>query len=180
MANKQKIIIGVIVVIIVLGGAFFFFRDSVPEQIYEVAIMVRSQDNPDKAEDRRTSLKKGDVLVVQKDGHNWSRTEEISYLILRMSLTVEQSQKLTQAKTKVLAIEEMSEEERGQIDDERKRAEDEGVEYIPEPREETLIAREYRIDMSDFVKDGFKAVDLISGQPYLNEVFDWGIVEKKK
>jgi hypothetical protein len=180
MSNKQKTIIGLMVVIIALSGAYFIFRDSAPKQIYEVAVMVRSQDNPNKAEDMKTSLKKGDVLVVQKDEHNWSKTESISYLILNMNLTEEQSQLLSKAKTRELGVKELSEVEREQIDKEKKRAEEEGRDYVPERREETLIAREYRIDMTDFVEDGFKAVDLISGQPYLEEIYDWSIVERKK
>ena len=181
LSKKNLIIIGVVALVFVVGALLktYVFK-SAPKQIYEVAIMVRSQKNSDPSEDRKTSLKRGDVLVTQKDGHNWSKTESISYLILRMNLTEEQAQKLTQAKTREISEKELSDEERGRIEEEKQRAKDEDREYHEEPRQETLIAREYYIDMTEFDEQGFKAVDLISGQPFQEEVFDWGIVERKK
>lgn len=179
MFNKKSIIIVVIIFAVISLGVYFLNSKKAPKQIYEVAVMVRDQNNPDPIEDKKTSLKKGDVLITQKEGHAWSKTESISYLILRMSLTEDQAQKLTQAKTREIKYKELSDEEKKRIDEEKKRAKEEDVEYHEEPRTETLIAREYHVDMSKFNKQGFKAVDLISGQPFAEEVFDWGIVEKK-
>lgn len=179
--NKQKklIIIGIIACVVVAIGVFFLLKkDKAPKAIYEVAVMVRDQNNSNLAEDRKTSLKQGDVLVVQKDGHHWSKTELISYLILRIKMTEEQSQMLTRAKTRELADEELTEVERGRIEEEKKRAQEAGEEYVPEKHEETLLAREYRINMSNL--PDFKPVDLIKEQPFIGEVYDWGIVEKKQ
>ena len=151
-----------------------------PKRVYEVAIMMRSQNNSDPEEDARTSLKKGDVLVTQKEGHSWSKTEKVSYLILKMNLSEEQAQKLTQAKTKEIKEKDLSQEEQARIAEEKKRAKDEEREYMPELREETLIAREYFIDFKeDEALINLKANDLINGQPLMDRVFDWGIVERK-
>lgn len=178
--NKLIILIitAVLAVIIIISTAIISNKNNkLPKELYEVAIMVRDQPNSGTKEDERNSLKRGDVLVLQKEGHSWSKTESISYLILKMNLDAEQVQKLTRPKTRELAFEELSEEERGRIDEERRIAEIEGREYIPESKEEVLLAREYAID---FTKVGeFNDADLILRQPFEGEVFDWNIVIKK-
>jgi len=179
LLNKKILII--IGIIIVMAGATVLFRDAIfkkaPKQIYEVAIMVRSQRSNDPNEDARSSLKAGDVLLVQAEGHSWSQTEKISYLILKMNLTEEQASKLTQPKEKEVKFKDLSEEEQERIEEEKKRAEEEGREYMEEPRTETILARQYRIKMEKF--EGFKPADLLSGQPFEDEIFTWSIVEKK-
>jgi len=181
---NKKLIISLIIIAIISGG-LFYFKDKIfkpaPKKIYEVAIMMRSQHNKDPKEDARTSLKKGDCLVTQKEGHNWSKTEKVSYLILKMNLTEEQAQKLSKSKTRKIKEKELSQEEQDRIKEEKKRAKDEKRDYMSEPREETLIAREYYIDFTkDEVLENLKANDLIKGQPLMDRVFDWKIVEKKK
>ena len=47
-----------------------------------------------------------------------------------------------------------------------------------EQRRDTVVMRKYRIDMQKYFEN-FKPNDLISGQPFNGEVFDWGIMEKK-
>lgn len=180
MNKKKTVLIAAIVLLVVVGAIYWINSKKAPKQIYEVAVMVRSQSNSDPEEDKKTSLKKGDVLVTQKEGHNWSKTESVSYLILKMNLTEEQAQMLTQAKTKEIEFKDLSEEEQKRIEEEKKRAKDEDREYVEEPRQKTLIAREYRVKLDDKKFEGFKAIDLLKDQPYSEEVFDWGIVEKKK
>lgn len=178
--SKKNIIWAVIGVLIIAGGAYFrpkIFKPA-PKSIHQVAIVVRGQQNPNPAEDARSSLKAGDVLAVQSEDHKWSNTEKISYLILKMNLTDEQAAKLTQAKERELKFKDLSKEERKRIEEEKKRAKDEGRKYEEEPRRETLIAREYYIDLIKYFPD-FKAIDLMKGQPYQDKVYDWGIVDKK-
>lgn len=182
--NKKVFIILGFLLLIIIASSLFFLRDKIfkkdPKYVYEVAVMMRSQSNPDPKEDARTSLKKGDVLVVQKEGHNWSQTEKVSYLILKMRLSEAEASKLTKSKTRKISDKELSKEEKERIKEEKKRAKEAGEKYVPEPREETLVAREYRIAMekSDELKN-LKASDLIKKQPLEDKIFDWGIVEKK-
>lgn len=179
--TKKNIIWAIVGLIVIAGIAYFgpkIFKRA-PQQVYSVAIMVRSQSNPDKAEDMRSSLKAGDVLVTQKADHSWSGTEKVSYLIIKMNLTEEQAQKLTQAKVEEIKFKDLPEEERNRIEEEKKRARDEDREYMEEPRMRTLIAREYYIDLAENFPD-FKPLDLLNGQPYLDQIFDWSIVDKKK
>ena len=175
---RKHLIIAAAVALIVAGGFFAGKKvlNRAPKQIYEVAIMARSQHNSDPEEDLKSSLKAGDVLVVQKNGHSWSTTESVSYLILKMNLTEKQAIKLTHPKEKEIKFKDLSEEEKTRIEEEKKRAKEADEKYVEEPRMETLIAREYRIGMSEF--EGFEANDLLNGQPF-DEVFDWGIVERK-
>jgi hypothetical protein len=174
---SQKAVIGgiggLVLIILIVGGYFIatkFFKPA-PRKVYEVAVVVRSQNNPNPEEDRRTSLKAGDVLVVQPEGHNWSRTERISYLILKMNLTAEQKTKLTAPQEREIKFKDLSEEE-------KKRVKNEGREYQEETRREILRARACRINLGKYFPD-FKPVDLLFGQPYLDKVYDWSIVEKK-
>ena len=182
--NKKTFVIIGILLLIVIAFSFFLLKDKIfkkdPKYIYEVAVMMRSQNNSDPEEDVRTSLKKGDVLVVQKEGHNWSKTEKVSYLILKMELSEAEASKLTKSKTREIPEKELSEKKRERIKEEEKRAKKAGEKYVPELREETLVAREYRINMkeSEELKD-LKANDLIKGQPLKDIIFDWKIVEKK-
>ena len=177
-ANKKLIIPLAILAILALGWYLYpNFIKPKPKAIYEVAVMVRSQTNPDKSEDLRTSLKSGDVLVVQNEGHKWSKTEQVSYLILKMELTEEQKAKLLAPNEKEIDFKDLSEEEQQRIKDEEQRAKDEGRDYEPEPRRETLRARAYRIDLEEL--EFSKPADLIKGQPFADQIFGWEIVEKK-
>lgn len=177
--SKKTTIIAILLLLIIGGGAVLvkILYRPVPKKVYAVAIMVRGQQNKDPVEDRRTSLKAGDVLVIQKDGHNWSTTERVSYLILKMNLTEEQKAKLLSPEERVIKFEELSKEEQERIKEEEKQTEERGEEYTREERRETLRARAYRIDMSEF--EGFQANDLLKGQPYLDQVYNWKIVEEK-
>jgi len=176
--KKKKVAVVFLIALILMAGGWLLvtkvFKPA-PKQMYEAAIMVRDQGGG--GNDKAGSLRKGDVLAVRDQGHNWSRTERISYLILDMELTKEQKRKLTRPKTRQLS-------EKEALDKELVRREELEGENALEGRElderlqETVLARKYYIDFSELPKD-FKPVDLIKGQPFKEQVFDWGIVEKK-
>lgn len=177
--TKRNLIIAGLAAVIAVSGWFGFkkFHKPAPKEMYEAAVVVRSQQNPNKSEDARTSLKAGDVLVIQKGTHSWSSTEKISYLILDMNLTADQAAKLTRAKTRELKDDELTDDQKKMMADEKKRAKDEGRDYAPEPQTETVLAREYYIDLE---KVGFTDPGVLyNGQPFAGQVFDWGIVRKK-
>lgn len=176
--KKKFAIVLVIALVLIVGGWFIVTKviKPAPKQAYDVAVMVRSQGGGG-ADDAKSNLKKGDVLAIQKQGHNWSKTEKISYLILEMELTQEQKQKLMQPKTKELDKEESL--EKGLIRQEELEGENamSGAE-LEERLKQTVSAREYYIDFDELPKD-FKPADLINNQPFEGQVFDWGIVDKK-
>ncbi len=178
--KKLKFIIPILTV--VLLGGFFLYKKSneAPKQIYDVVVRVRNQKSADPVEDKRSSMKKGDVLLVKSEGHKWSNTEKISYLILKMNLTQEQSEKLTQSVEKELSKDEI-EKEMNQFKEGRDALEQEEIDRYKEEleqRRETVVLRKYRINMSKYFLE-FEANDLIKGQPFQDEIYDWGIVEKK-
>lgn len=57
------------------------------EAEFEVLVVLRDQQYDDPEENRRSALKRGDVLAVRKLPHVWSGTERASYLIVRIRMT---------------------------------------------------------------------------------------------
>lgn len=173
--------------VLVLWGLYAAIWGA-PKQVYSVAVMVRSQQiRGDKVEDRKNSLKTGDVMNIKAADHNWSKVERVSYLILKMELTEKQKERLMAPEEREIKFKELSEEEQQRIEEEKQRAKDNDEEYYEEQRTETLRKRAYAIDFDYLRKkyrefEDFKAIDLLNiGQPFGEDmVFDWGIVEKKE
>jgi len=171
-AGKKKAAIALGALAVVAVGAYYGWQYFKPKEykIYEALIAVRSQANSDPVEDAKNSLKAGDVLLTLPEGHKWSDTEKVSYLILKMRLTAEQAQTLVSPEErKAVEIKPVTEEEKKQAA-ERKKAEGD------RDRMETVRARRYRIKIEEL---NINADAIISAQPYPDKVFDWKIVEKK-
>lgn len=154
--KKKIIIIGAILAIAVLAG-FWGIKKSARQsgnKIYEAAVLVRGQENDNPAHDRAPALMVGDVVSLAEAGYSWSKTEKISYLILRLRLSEEEKNKLLRPLAK----------------------------DAPDANaigKEILKLREYYIDLAGEFK-GFSPDNLLSGQPYYDKIFDWGIVKKRK
>lgn len=173
-----------VLVLAIVGLAYLFAKDDEAgmergePQEYEIAVQVRDQNNSDPAEDARTSMKAGDVLVVQPVGHSWSATELVSYLILKIKLDNIQKSQLVQPEERKLSKKEIEARRPGNFkempEEERKRFEEEEKNR---PQTETVRTRQYRIDLEEI---GFTDPNaLLSGQPFRDKTFDWGIVEEK-
>lgn len=173
VSSKKTIIIALVVLSVVVIGSFVGYKalKPQPKKVYEALIQVRSQSNPDPAEDVKTSLKAGDVLVVLPEGHNWSQTERVSYLILKMNLTEEQARKLLEPEEKVEMVNLPKEEI------EQAKKEGQKIEKEREQRT-TLRTRRYRI-MIEEIDPSFDPNVLLERQPFLDKTYDWKIVEKK-
>lgn len=171
--NKRKTVVafGALVFFVIAGYYGWQFLKPKEYKIYEALIAVRDQYNTDPKEDEKTSLKAGDVLVVLPEGHNWSQTERVSYLILKLNLTEEQAAKLTSSEEKIETIDLPKEEIERAKKDGRK---------IDEEREQrtTLRARRYRIKIEE-LDPNFDPNILLERQPFPDKTYDWGIVEKK-
>jgi len=181
--SKKILIAGAVVIIVIAAAAYFTLKKvnkHAPKKTYEVAVMVRSQNSSNPEEDARVSLKAGDVLMAKEEGKSWSSTELVSYMILKMSLTEEEAQKLISPKERELSKEEIEKEMnnfregRGDIPDEEVKSFEDELRQ----RKETVVMRQYQIDMEKNFPN-FKANDLLSGQPYQDKVYDWSIVKKK-
>lgn len=189
--TKKNIIVAVVIlaIIAVAIGLRMTILKPAPKQMYQVAIMVRSQVNKDKAEDLRTSLKRGDVLVTQNAEHKFSKIESVSYLILKMKLNEEQAAKLTMADEKELSKKEIKAEIEKMRQERVERANESGRDITDtelEREEEEIRQRRisirprlYYIDLGQKEFEGFEANDLLKGQPFTEEVYGWGIVDKK-
>lgn len=185
ISRKKKIIIGLILfsllVILFLG---FIFRKKIfkeaPKNECEVAVVVRGQYNADPSEDLKNSLKEGDVLVIQPAGHNWSNTERVSYLILKMSLTDDEKNRLAQPQERKVNNDEINREEIKRLEEIKDEKAKDRMKNELENRKITLRAREYRINLEKYFPGFDPMILLDKGQPYLDKVYDWEIVEKKE
>jgi hypothetical protein len=182
MSAKQRLIAGAVLLIILSAGGWYakknLFKPPLPKKVYEIAVQVRSQENSDPVEDMRTSMKAGDVIVVQDEGHSWSNTEKVSYLILKMSLDEEQKAKLTSPEERDQTRKEKEARKPKDFDkmpkEERKRFENE---MEGRGQKVTVRTRKYRIDLEEL--NFTDPNTLLSAQPYPDKIFDWGIVEEK-
>jgi hypothetical protein len=180
MSSKSKItLIIIFTTTIIIGIGIFVFLDKIFEKnkknevkeknkeikVFEVLVAVREQENSDPVEDKRNSMKKGYVIGVYPEGHSWSDTEKISYLILKMNLTEDQKMKLTQSIEQEISLKDLPEEEREYLE-----------EADQEEKKEVIGLRKYKIDLEEV---GFSDPNnLLDSQPFEGKTFDWEVVEE--
>ncbi len=155
---------GVIILLATAGWWLYFGHNddnpysSDPEAekvgVWELMVVLRSQTASDPEEDRRSSLKRGDVVAVQPEGHQWSGAEYNSYLLIKMRSKKKDAYKLLLPWTK--AGKELPEGGR---------------------KEEVIRARRYRIDLD---KVGFQGEYTFGKQPLKDKIFDSSIIIDKK
>lgn len=174
ITNKKKaaIVLGALVVLVVGASLGWKYLKPQPKKVYEALIAVRSQSNADPVEDAKNSLKAGDVLLLLPEGHKWSETEKVSYLILKMNLTEKEAQTIVSPEEKKAV------EPKPTTDEEKKRAEERKKAEGNRQQMETVRARRYRIKLEELDKN-FDPNILLERQPYLDKIYDWKIVEKK-
>lgn len=164
---------GVVLIIGLIIGGIWFFKDRGGEvKVYEALIQLKDQTSSNEQEDAKSSAKAGDVLLVREAGQEWSNTEKISYLIIKMRLNQEQAQDLTKSKTKKLSKKEAL--EKGIINEEM-------LKEMPKEEQEQMLTenvlfREYRVKIEELDFDFMKVREK---QPFENQEFGWEIVEKK-
>lgn len=140
--------------------------DNGPVTTRQVLVSVHDFSMPDPVADRKSSIKLGYVLGVYPEDHEWSDTEKISFLILKMKLNDTQAAELTQPVEKNIDPKTLPQEQQDQMKKDKNTP----------AQKETVAAREYKIDLS---KIGFTGdVSLAKGQPFLDKVFDWSVVQK--
>lgn len=161
--SKKKLIVWAIIIALGVTAYFIWGRKEKQElAVYEALVNVVDQKASDPVEDARSSLKKGDVIAVFPEGHPWSDTEKYSYLIVKLKLTPDDMQKLTQAKTK-------------EVKREKQKGEN-GEEIDMGPEQETILARQYYLDLPDYDVKKFWSSQ---SQPFADKIFDSSIVDKK-
>ncbi len=138
--------------------SYFINRSSwfQEEEIWQTLVVIRDQKNADPVEDLRSSLKRGDVIVVRNENHQWSKTELVSYLIVKIRAKPNEIIKLLEPLEK-------------EIDQKNENN---------ELKKEVIVARRYKIDLE---KTGFSGDQVINGQPLLDRVFNFNelVIEKK-
>ncbi|MFA5961214.1 MAG: hypothetical protein WC848_00855 [Parcubacteria group bacterium] len=171
LVSKKPLIIFLAMIVLLVGGYFGYkkyqknklLKGNV-ESVYEVLVQMADEKVNDPVEDARSSLKRGDVIAYVPDGHQWSDTEKISYLIVKIKLKPEEAQKLMEAETK-----------NAPVDEARKKELPEGA----GPEKETVRARKYQINLDKLDVEDLTINDLAKGQPTGDKVFGENVIRKK-
>jgi hypothetical protein len=171
IVSKKPLIIFLTVIILLVGGYFGYkkyqknkFMKGNAESVYEVLVQMADEKVNDPVEDARSSLKRGDVIAYVPEGHQWSDTEKISYLIVKMKLKPVDASKLMEAETKDKPI-----------DEARKKEMPEGM----KSEKETVRARKYQINLDKLDVEDLTINDLAKGQPTGDKVFGENVIRKK-
>jgi len=187
--KKLRVLIGAVVLVLMLvAGSWWFFtkrdKGDDPVKVYDVAVVLKDQHNPDPEEDRKESLKAGDVALARETGREWSKTERIGYLIIKMKLKESQMRKLTEPVTEKLSKKEA--EKKGLLPDPSSAEATKGKggekknkmskEELNQLLTQTVQARKYRIKIEDL---DFDPAKVRQNQPFPDREFGWEIVESK-
>jgi len=142
--------------------------DNGPIKTYQVLVSIRDNTMPDPIEDKKTGIKKGYALGLYPEDHEWSDTEKISFLILKMKLNETQASEIMAPVEKDIDPKTLPKEQQEQLKQDKNAP----------PQKETIAARMYKINLD---KIGFSDPNsLLKGQPFQDKVFGWEIVEKIK
>ena len=173
-----RLIVFVLIIIGLLCGIFwsvnkFIFKEKWEggeKRVYQVLVNPFDNKLSDPEEDKRSSMKKGYVVGVYPEDHQWSDSEKVSYLILKMNLNEKEVGKITESVKEEIDIKTLPEEQQKFIKEQKKE------ERNPEDMQRTVSIRKYKIDLE---KIGFSDMSvLLNGQPFDGQVFGWEIVEK--
>ncbi len=181
IARAWRLILFIIVVIALAAGIIWgifwgvnkiFFHGKLwsggEVKTYQVLVSIRDNTMPDPIEDKKSSIKKGYVVGLYDENHEWSDTEKVSFLILKMKLNDTEASELTQPVQKDIDLKTLPKDQQQAIKEEKN----------PQAQKETIAARAWKINLD---KIGFSDPNsLLTGQPYLDKVFGWEIVEKIK
>lgn len=170
IVNKKKFLLVIIIIAAIFAAVIFAItakvkEDKKPEnqpQIYEALVNIVDEKASDPVEDARSSLKKGDVIAIFPEGHEWSDTEKNSYLIVKLKIKEKEMKELTVAKTRKV---EGKKSEVGQENSQMDKTE-----------EETILARQYRLNLPEFDTKKFWSDHQ---QPFADQLFGQEIIEEK-
>ena len=168
--SKKKFLLLIVIIAAIVAAVIFAItakvkEDKKPEnqpQIYEALVNIVDEKASNPVEDARSSLKKGDVIAIFPEGHEWSDTEKNSYLIVKLKITEKEMKDLTVAKTQKI---EGKKSEIGQENDKMEKTE-----------EVTILARQYRLNIPEFDTKKFWSDHQ---QPFAGQIFGQEIIEEK-
>lgn len=172
-----RLILFVLAIIGLIYGVFWAVNKYIikgkfggESKVYQVLVTTHDDKLSDPEEDKRSSMKKGYVIGVYPENHEWSQTEKVSYLILKMKLNEKEVNKIVEPIEKEIDIKTLPEEQQKMIKEQKKE------ERNPQDLKRTVSVRKYKVDLE---KIGFSDMNvLLKGQPFQDQVFDWSIMKK--
>ena len=165
----------ILFVLVIIGAIYGIYRGIVyfwggEKKVYQILVTTFDNKLSDPEEDKRSSMKKGYVVGVYPEDHQWSDSEKVSYLILKMKLNEKEVRKITEPIEEEVDIKTLPEEQQRYLNDQKKQNKN------TEEMKKTIAIRKYKIDLEELKFTDMSV--LLNGQPYADKVFDWGIVEK--
>ena len=177
-------IIALVLAIIILVTAFLAFKKFYkPEELksYEALVSIREMSGAGSAEEKaRSTMYPGDVIAIKEGAGNWSTTERVSYLIVKLNLKPSQAEKLTRALTEKPSSDSVEVEIKRfkESSPELKKEDIERFEEEAKNRDITLKQREYRINLKKILPENFDPNTLVNGQPTEGKTFGWEAVTR--
>ncbi|HRZ95809.1 MAG TPA: hypothetical protein P5262_04585 [Candidatus Moranbacteria bacterium] len=165
IVSWKPLIILLAVVAIIIGGIFGWKKyknykagKEDTRSVYEALVQVVDQQASNPEEDKKASLKRGDVIAILPEGHTWTDTERTSYLIVKIKITPEEAEKLMEPVTK-------------EVDPKASLSDGKDI----EPEIETVRPRKYYLDVDVPTVNEL----MTKGQPYPEKVFGEGVIEER-
>jgi hypothetical protein len=170
--DKKYLIVIILIIVIAWATVLKIIDIRQPRRVYEALVQVEDRTLPDPAEDKKASLKKGDVLVIFPEGHAWSDAEREGYLLLKLKLTDKEAQKLVQPEMR----EKNANKPYSVSADPASKNNKSSKKYIPPQHSEIIRARAYRVKIE---KLKYNPTQFRTNQPYLNVILGKGMIERK-
>lgn len=169
-----RLILFVLVIVGLIGGVFWLVNKFILNgkwrvgeiKTYQVLVSVYDEKNSDPIEDKKSSMKKGYVIGVYDENHEWSDTEKFSYLILKIKLNEKEVVKIIEPVKENIDKKNLTLEQKKMLEEDKN----------PESQKKIVAVRKYKINLEKIKFSDPNS--LLSGQPYLDKVFDWSIVMK--
>lgn len=182
--NKKYIVIAFAVVALLMAVLFTYkkFYKSEPKRTYEALVSVREMSGAGSAEEKaRSTMYPGDVIAIKEGVGSWSMTERVSYLIVKLSITESQANKLVSPLAKKV--------DKNKVDEEVERMKESNLDISKEDlkrfkeeaenREDTIRQREYSLNLKEILPENFDTNSLVSGQPVEDKIFGWNVVDNR-
>jgi hypothetical protein len=175
ITNKKRFFLIILTAMAAIAAAVWIITAFIsPEnkvQVYEALVSVIDEKSSDPVEDAKSSMKRGDVLVIFPEGHSWSETEKTSYLILKIRLKKSEADELVQPEIKSVSkrVAEGGAGKSGGLFSAKNKT---------VMQKEIIRPRKYRLKIEELNFD-LQKMQTGGGQPFPDKIFDDSLIGKR-